>query len=64
MAIRPKVGVKVGFTSWRVLDCPPPPMPWTGKVVEVKPPTYWVRRDADGEVVNMFSSDLYYPKDS
>lgn len=64
VAIRPKVGAKVGFNTWMHMNGQPvPPSPWTGEVVKVKPPVYYVKRDADGEVVRIYSSSLYYPKD-
>ncbi|WP_375104927.1 hypothetical protein ACDZ28_13540 [Paenibacillus sp. RS8] len=65
MAIRPKVGTRVGFSSWGATTTEEkvPPGPWTGEVVAAHAPTYSVKRDADGKVVPMFSRDLHYLED-
>ena len=38
VAIRPKIGERVGFTGWRmnVGDMEPPEQPWLGVVVNIK----------------------------
>lgn len=67
MAIRPKVGDRVGLNGWQIVNgAQPPPMnQWTGEVVRIERLHYcrhnWyhVKRDADGEVVTLLSSEMY-----
>ncbi|MCM0758083.1 hypothetical protein M7775_05765 [Sporomusa sphaeroides DSM 2875] len=66
MAIRPKIGERVGFTGWemKVGDPNPPEQPWLGVVVNInrgRSNWYTIKRDHDGKEFTTWSGSLYRP---